>query len=683
MIGSFLALGLLLGPAPLAVFVARSARSGGGDYARGLSLLTTLVVWCTLQASLGMALGALGRLDGPSLVAGELLFFALGGAALRSRAQQGARHDADAPSPAPDALLPWVVALGIGCLAVLAGLAITRPITDYDSLFYHLPTMASWYQHGALLPFDQFRGEQIGTYPYAWELLCSLFFFPFGDDTLVALPNLVAWMVLVVSTGLLGLEIGARSVVAAAFSLAAGSMPLTVEQVNSLHVDLPMAAFFLAGLVHAIRFARSGFVEHLTLVACSAGLLVGIKMSGLTYAGLLAGALLALVLWRRLGDRQGARLVVAGGSMATLALLALASLGLVAGYWYVRNLVELGNPLGLMQLSLGDTVILPGTLRTEDVKRTTLAHLFDPTSRTHLRVLYEALSRELGPFVFVATAACLSLPAVLWRSAGADRSALAATSGLAVLTAILYWTTPYGADTPNGLNGFRITAWIGQGMRYALPLVGLATVVAARCASAWPVPGGVFVALAAASTAALAWEMPVLFAGAFALAALALLAPGIRRLDGPSAGARRFAVSVAVFAVGAAVFLLAPGRDARHESRGRTYGRIVDEIDRLPPDARVGYAMSEKSYLLFGRFLDRTVVFIPLEGASAAEYMQRVRGAGVDVLAVGPLVGGFAQREEAGWFTRPDPPFERPREGDVTREVVLFRITPRGGATRD
>ena len=67
---------------------------------------------------------------------------------------------------------------------------VATPILETDSLVYHLPAVAQWYQAGTLSPVP--RPDQIAYYPYDWELLSLLFVLPFGDDTAAAVPQVRA-----------------------------------------------------------------------------------------------------------------------------------------------------------------------------------------------------------------------------------------------------------------------------------------------------------------------------------------------------------------------------------------------------------------------------------------------------------------------------------------------------------
>ncbi len=179
-------------------------------------------------------------------------------------------------------LTPATAVLVAFCLLVIARLRemAVQPVVDYDSLAFHLPTMALWFQTGRLEMMEQFA-HTTSLYPYNWEALCSLSLFPLREDFLVTLPNLVAWAILGLSIYLLSLELGAaatRPLLAATLVLC---FPSVLHSLNTLHLDLPLAALFLAPSI--LRCATCAPVPRVSSRSSSprVGLLLGVKSPGL------------------------------------------------------------------------------------------------------------------------------------------------------------------------------------------------------------------------------------------------------------------------------------------------------------------------------------------------------------------------------------------------------------------
>ena len=152
---------------------------------------------------------------------------------------------------------------------------VTTPIDDYDSLAYHLPQMAEWFQRHGLASFAQFRDDQVGFYPYGWEAVCSLPLVAVARDTLATLPNMVMLAILALAVFHVAARIGARRVDAMFVALLLPCAPLVIDRANSLQVDLPLAAFFLAGFVVAWSWSITRSKVDLALVLACAGLAAG------------------------------------------------------------------------------------------------------------------------------------------------------------------------------------------------------------------------------------------------------------------------------------------------------------------------------------------------------------------------------------------------------------------------
>src|SRR5262249_46407118 len=130
----------------------------------------------------------------------------------------------------------------------------TTPITDFDSLAYHLPVMAKWYQTQRFAMLEEFYTtvHRTSYYPHGWEALSALFILPFGEDFVVALPNVVASLLFAVAVYVPALAVGARRVPALAFALLVATAPIVRKHVTTMHVDLALAAYFMAGVALAL-----------------------------------------------------------------------------------------------------------------------------------------------------------------------------------------------------------------------------------------------------------------------------------------------------------------------------------------------------------------------------------------------------------------------------------------------
>ena len=251
----FLAL-VLAGPAPLAVIVAGATwrhhpPAGAAHWALAFAL-----TWCVIQTLLGLALGASGLLRPMFVLTSETLLLLIGAALVRrARMRASALPRGDSISATPVQLWEWIILGGLGSLAAaLLWQVSAQPITDGDSLAYHLPAMVKWYQTGRFEMPEQYL--LFRHYPYCWEALSALFLMPFREDFTAALPSLVAWAMLGLAAYCLArlLQAG-RDLALSAVALMLGA-PIVVSSINTIHVDLPLAAFSMTSLYFASAALR-------------------------------------------------------------------------------------------------------------------------------------------------------------------------------------------------------------------------------------------------------------------------------------------------------------------------------------------------------------------------------------------------------------------------------------------
>ena len=622
-------------------------------------LLAVLVTWCLFQACVGLALGAAGWLSLGGVLPCEAAAFFLGLAVHAAR-----RRLALFRVPPPRFMWPehaLVFAFGVLGLTLLIRLA-TTPITDHDSLAYHLPAMAGWYQAHALVtpgPVGASRyAAQVGRYPFDWEVLCTLFLLPFREDFLVAFPNLIAWLIFGLATYLVAVELGAQRIHAltAAFLLLA--MPITRKHVDTMHVDLPLGSFFMAGLYFAFACETTRSPAAVAFCLAAVGMVAGIKIPGLIYAALLLAALTIV----RMRAARPARAI--DGTTVTLAAAGL----LVGAFWYGRNLAEVGNPLGFVRVAVGRFDLLPGFIEPAWLRRTSLASVLDPTSARHWRILAGAVWEQLRlPFVII-VAFALALVVPRARAEEPARSShLRILLGLAALTAAAYCTTPFsGANgAPPGLS-----PWTGQAFRYAFPFLGVLAVLSALGASRLPARGvGVGIVLGLAAVVAAMTSAVMACAAAIALAGIASVA-AVRRTPDPMTST--VACVLLCVAVAAGTFWMRARRDVE---RARAYGGAPEFIaTHLRPGETVGYVFSPRSYVFYGKHFTNEVVYVPAQAGNPEGWIDELRGRRVGLLAVGPVREEWRNRSEIAWLSAPGGHFVRVFGTDPRSGPVVYRL---------
>jgi hypothetical protein len=632
---------ILVAPLPLALVLgAGPARRSGASHA----LLTVLVTWTAMELAVALLLGTFGSLDLPAGLTVEGTLLGLGVVLALRRNPRPAHLVPNRPPAAAE--WPVVLALTVLGASLLLRLA-AEPITDHDSLGYHLPALARWVQTGALLRPE--RTNKVAYYPYDWEALCSLFVLPFHEDFLVALPNLVAWVVLGLAVLRAGIAIGASRFHALAAAFFVLATPLVRHQVTTMHVDLPLAAFFAAGLSFALAHAATGSRIDLAMFVTTLGLVAGIKTTGLVFAAMLVGA---FVLMHRTGRAQPA------SESSGLPLVMIGPALLAGGFWYVRNLADIGNPIGLVRVTLFGWTLFPGRIEPATLWGTTLAGMFDPRRVDHWRVLGTLRGQLQLPCLLLAVASL----GLVRRPRPVGRE-LQVVLLLLLGTAAAYVTTPYSAVIGPGHT--ELTSWMGENLRYALPFIALLGVTGSLGATRVAGPALVLLGVLAVFLEATNPWMPA----AVALLATAALAVSAQRRTRSAAFVALLGVLVLV--VAGSLWL----RTRRDLERHRLYDpvpRIVAQA--LPTGGAVGYVTPVRSYLLYGPHFTNRVVYVSPSGDDRDTWVQMLRERGVALVVLGPLASWQRQEPVIAWLADPGGPFQRIGGENPARETVVYRL---------
>jgi hypothetical protein len=669
---------ILVGPLPLCLWIVSILKSKEERPGFAHDLLVISVCWCIIEVSIGLLLGILHCLTLGAVLLGELFVFLVGCILLivarRQSTSPGWGNFWRFPTGLSNQEKVIIGLIGfIGFLLLLN--LMTSPIRDHDSLAYHLPTMAQWYQTGSLPRLAQFK--LIGSYPYGWEVLGTLFLMPFGEDFLVALPNLMAWALLGLSVYLISIKIGTERIYALTASALLLTLPVILQHVNTMHVDLAFASFFLVGLYSAICCVQTRSVFYLSLLLAVLGMVLGIKASGIAYGMVLLMALAFMILKAAYGDKNPLTFSFRPVKwVIPLCIWGGVSLLFLGGFWYLRNLVELGNPLGFVKFQIGDTVVFPGFKDSAAIYKTTLAGSFDLTDVAHWKTFLNQVKIRLSvPFLsMVAASFLLFLRPLLFKKSKKVPLIFVVVTLLAV-TFALYWLTPYSGSSR--AFDFKITSWLGQAMRYGFPFMGILGVTAAAGLAVSQVRKSAMAAVVLMSgfpgLAKMFLSFDITWNKIFFFTVLLLLAWGIGRVW--AADKRRFSVflglAILVFVVTGTLIT----REKREFNRPRVYGGVVKYIEEhIAEDETIGYVSSNHSYLFYGRRLNRRVIYVPAGKRDRSSWLKMLRQKNISVIAVGPEWRGWKPQKETRWLADPDGPFIRVSGKNFRREPFIYRI---------
>jgi hypothetical protein len=440
-------------------------------------LAIALLIW------LSELLGTLQVLYAWTLVASSLLAAALVALTTRSTSPSAAAVEEISPAggigggvprtpsptapPSPDdrtrgpELLMWLAMVGV--IAVVFahwGLttkdALDRGIFNFDSLWYHMPFAAGIAQSHSVTGLHY--TETVFTnwfYPQNSELLHAVGILLTHRDTLTLFVNF-AWLAIAfLAAWCVGRPYGRGhlSVVAAAIVLECHT--LVVREPGAGKNDLMAAALLLAAIAILVNAwsagSRSGGRSPLPVgwplaaAGLAAGLAAGTKSTALPMAAVLTLSVVAMA-------PAGRRLAATGWwSLAALA---------GGGFWYLRNLIAVGNPLPQVE-HLGP-IALPHPPRLQSGRPDfSIAHYATDTG-VWTDYFGPGLHQAFGALWPLVTAAAVAggLLALLW---GPTRI-LRWMGGAALLGLLAYAFTPLSAAGAEGAPvGF------GINIRYAIP----------------------------------------------------------------------------------------------------------------------------------------------------------------------------------------------------------------------
>lgn len=355
--------------------------------------------------------------------------------------------------PGPASAPPPRVAVGLGAGLVatffsaltvaqwgsFGSLALDFGVTNFDSVWYHLPFSAEFARTGTV--FTDFRPETVFLnwfYPFNSELFHAVGMATTGRDFLSLFVN-YGWLALgLLAAWVAGRPWGRPHLTVALASLVFAAHMLVVREPGTAKNDIMAVSLVLAAVAVLVVSAGGGSGRGrvatgppLVLAGLALGMAAGTKVTVLPLAVLIG---LAAVLAAPTATRIRSALTLLLPGLLTGAL------------WYGRNLVQTGNPLPQVR-ELGP-LALPGPDRLQEARPDfeVFHYLFDGSAWTDY--LAPGLDRALGPLWPLLLALFLvGIIAVLWRGPGIAVRAF----GLAALGgAIAYLFTPLGAAGPEG-----------------------------------------------------------------------------------------------------------------------------------------------------------------------------------------------------------------------------------------
>ena len=770
---------IFLSPIPLCLCISFENHQETSNYSFGHFLLVVLTGWSMIQVCTGLILGSCDRLDIYSLLIAEFAMTIFGLSLIYYKKSRGfyVINWRRIRSKEVLSLGEWLIIFSVCFVGfMLLGNLATKPTTNYDSLWFHLPAIARWYQTGSFTLLDAsgnwiFEHEQARVYPYNWHILSALFLLPFKEDFLAALPLLIAWVIQGLSVYLLSVKFGAtrlHSMVASSLVL---TVPMMLNQVNTIHPDLPLSAIFTVGLYLGWSYYKSRSLSELSLFLASTGMLAGIKITGLVYAASLLGGLAILEIVRFAVSKKTthAQFKIIHFIKPVL-LCGIVCFLLLGGFWYGRNLLHINYPVAdtkkikvpLQPVTISSPVKQPApsiqsssspvkqpapsiqsspspvkpptpSIQQQPVAarfkiwESTLAAQFNPSNISHWQTLgLQIIIRLQVPFmalVFQVLAAPLAL------SKGKGKVINENTIVLTVLltcTGILYLITPYTSGTAGESIG-QLSPILGFNLRYGFPFLSILGITAAATATVLKTQNRVVVAvvlisslLGIASNTMFDYIKNASFTGnsivwgsglidnfkSNLVAAIQtvwhILAPHWQYILKDSIfyivlmtlawillkknadlgwlnelfQTRNKVSYLVILCVCIGLIVIGNWREQRDVARTELYRGIYEYIDKnTVPNEKIGFFISPRNYLFYGKNLNRKVLYVPFKADGLSAWIDNLRQNKIRTVGFGPLTEtNAATRKALSWLTSAQGPLQPVFGKDFNTESVLYRL---------
>ncbi len=342
------------------------------------------------------------------------------------------------PAPAGPRWAGPVVA--VVCAAVFAGWAIPTltgiagGMGRADSLWYHGPLAARFLETGNTGELHFFDPVFFATfYPANSEIFHAIPILAFGRDFVSPLLNIGFLAIGLLASWSIGRPYGAAPQALFGGAVILGAETMVDFQAGEALNDIVGVALLLvavAVLVNAGAGGRRIGFGALAVAGAAAGLAAGTKLSFLAPVALLT---LTVVM------------IASRGTRVRAAVWWSLPMALTGGYWYLRNLLTVGNPIPFTAFGPLD---LPVPTRDLELRPgfSVFHYATDPDVWTAW--FFPKLSEELGP-LWPAVLAGLVFGGIyaLWRS---REPLLRALGAVALITAVAYVFTPLTAGGEEG-----------------------------------------------------------------------------------------------------------------------------------------------------------------------------------------------------------------------------------------
>ncbi len=250
----------------------------------------------------------------------------------------------------------WWLPAGVLCAVYIVFLidAATRFPTGWDGVYYHLPTAVRWVQQGTLglVPND------LNTNYPANGMILPYLLLTCGLQRLTSVVMVPQGVLLAMLAWAIGRRLGIPRRARMLATCVVMSIPIVMFQTFSSYVDLFGTTTWLAALLALMWASQSRTAgQRLSLVAIAGlatGIAAGSKMTYLVLGALLVPIVALLPMMSAHRNHRSWRPAI------KLSVVFCAAACACGGFWYVRNVIQTGNPFYPLGLSVAGVTVFDG-----------------------------------------------------------------------------------------------------------------------------------------------------------------------------------------------------------------------------------------------------------------------------------------------------------------------------------